>query len=160
MKTLMVYATNHGCVEKCTNELKKRLKGEVVNLDIKKESIKDLSEFDKVIIGGSIYVGKIQKQLSKFCLNRFDELKEKEIGIFICGLRDGDEGKAQIKTAFRSELYKKAKVKGYFGGNIIFNKLNFFEKLIIKAICKENKDINNIIIKNIDEFAENMNKIN
>lgn len=49
-------------MEKCSKELKDKLHGEVVTVDIKKDSVPDIGLFDNIIIGGSVYAGKIQKE--------------------------------------------------------------------------------------------------
>lgn len=157
MKTLIVYGSKHGCVEKCSRELKDKLDGEVVIVDIKKDSAPDLSLTDNIIIGGSIYAGKIQKEVTEFCLKNINELKNKKIGLFICGMREDDSGKTQLNNSFPQELLNKATAKEYFGGEVIFHKMNFFERFIIKRVCKTDKDISNILRENISKFLKEMN---
>lgn len=157
MKTLIVYRSKHGCVEKCSKELKDRLSGEVVDVDIKKEKLPDLSLFDNIIIGGSIYAGRIEKEVTEFWLKNINELRKKKIGLFICGMKDEESGKTQLNDAFPEELLSKAVAKGYFGGEVIFSKMNFFERFIIKKVCKTDKDMSNILDENINKFAQMMN---
>lgn len=60
MKNLIVYATKHGTAKKCAEMLKTRLNGETVLANVK-ETPPDLEDFDTVVLGGSIYIGKMQK---------------------------------------------------------------------------------------------------
>ena len=66
MKNLIVYATKHGTVKKCAEMLKVKLNGETVLANVNEE-VPDLDNFDNVILGGSIYIGKIQKRVIKIC---------------------------------------------------------------------------------------------
>ncbi|KAJ52714.1 menaquinone-dependent protoporphyrinogen oxidase [Clostridium tetanomorphum] len=157
MKTLIVYGSKHGCVEKCSKELKDKLHGEVVTVDIKKDSVPDIGLFDNIIIGGSVYAGKIQKGITEFCCKNINELKDKNIGLFICGMIEEQKGKAELNNVFPEELLSKAVAKEYFGGEVIFSKMNFFEKFIIKKVCKINEDVSNIISENISKFIKVMN---
>lgn len=100
MNTLIVYSTKYGCTEKCASILSKKLMGKVELCNLKIGSIPNLSEYDKVIIGGSIYIGKIQKEVSEFCSRNLDVLKDKKIGLFICAMQKDDAIETEINTAF------------------------------------------------------------
>lgn len=62
MKTIIIYTTKYGCAEKAAYLLRSKLgEGtEAVNLMHAKEPL--LDKYDTVILGGSIYFGKIQKK--------------------------------------------------------------------------------------------------
>ena len=64
MKNLIIFTTKHGCVEKCSTLLQQKLHGETTMVNLKKDVIPDLEGFQNIILGGSIYVGKIQKDSS------------------------------------------------------------------------------------------------
>lgn len=157
MKTLIVYGTKYGTVEKCINLLKNKLYGEVVIVNIKKDSIPELTQFNTVIIGGSIYAGQIQKGIKNFCIKDVDRLKNKKLGLFICGMNDKDV-ETQINNVFPEELTEKAVVKEHFGAEVTFKKMNFFERFIMKKITKSDKDISKISDENISRFANLINK--
>lgn len=159
MKTAIIYASKYGCTEKCVNMLSKELKGEAELINIKKTNNIDLSKYDKVIIGGSIYIGKIQKEITEFCNKNLDSLKTKNVGLFICGMQQGEAIKTELEQNFPKELLDVAKTKKYFGGEFIIHKVNFMEKMIIKKVAKVTEDKSFIIEKNIHEFADVMNAI-
>jgi len=157
MNTLIAYGTKYGCAEKCANELSKELndKVELVNL---KESIKvDLAKYDHVIIGGSAYIGKIQKEVTNFITSNLGELMKKEIGLFICGMQEGDMIEKEIADNFPSELLSKAKSVKHFGGEYTFKKMNFMEKAIVKKIVKITSDKSDINHDNIKRMATELN---
>lgn len=157
MKTLIVYGTKHGTVEKCSKVLKDKLHGEVIILNIKKESVPDLNLFDNIIIGGSIYMGQIQKEIKNFSIKNADILNRKRIGLFICGMNE-ENAEAQFNNAFTKELINSAVVKELFGGEAILKNMNFLERFIMKKVAKIDKDVSKILLENINKFADLINR--
>ena len=135
MKTLIIYASQHGTTEQCAVKLSEKLDGEVEVHNIKEEGNIDLTQYDRVIIGGSIYGGKIQKEIVEFCSQKLSVLKEKKIGLFICCMSKNDAEK-QIKLSFPQELLTHAAAKQGFGGEFKFKELSFVEKTIAKVVSK------------------------
>jgi menaquinone-dependent protoporphyrinogen oxidase len=157
MKILIVYATKHGCTEKCVNKLKNRLTGEIELLNLKKSAKIDLNNYETVIIGGSIHAGQIQKSVKRFCLNYLNLLKEKKIGIFICCMEEGEKAADQFNRAFPEELIKQASATGIFGGEFNFEKMNFIERFIVRKIAKVDKSVSKIYEENITKFVSQIN---
>ena len=153
MKTLIIYGTKHGCAEKCSNLLKDKLQGDIVTVNIKKESIPDISLFDNIIVGGSIYAGQIQKEIKNFCIKNLSILKSKRVGLFICGMNN-KEIPTLLKNYFPEELLSSSIAKEYFGGEFIFKNMNFLERFIIKKIAKSDKDSSTLSKETINKFAE------
>jgi len=165
MSTLIVYATKHGSAEDCAKILGEKLQGKVDLYNIKKDMVSDLSQYDKIIIGGSIYVGKVQKEISEFCIKNSNELQKKKLGFFICCMNNKN-AEDQLKNSFPEELISKAVAKKSFGGEFRFKKMNFMERFIIKKVAKSdenlpsvdtNKDISQISEDSITEFANLIN---
>lgn len=159
MNTLIVYASKYGCTEKCAELLSKELNGEVDIIDLKKVMDIDISKYEKVIIGGSIYIGKIQKEITEFCSKNLDKLREKRIGLFICGMQEGDTINTELNKNFNPVLIKIADAKECFGGEFIFDKMNFIDKFIVKKVSKVTLNKSNILEENILKFAQTMNYI-
>ena len=156
MKTLIVYATKHGCTEKCANELKNNITGEIELLNLKKSAKTDLNNFGAIIIGGSIHVGQIQKKVKQFCLNNLDLLKKKKVGLFVCCMEQGEKATSQFNEAFPEELIKHASATGIFGGEFNFEKMNFFERAIVRKIANIDKTVSKINEENISQFVNEM----
>lgn len=156
MKTLVVYATKYGCTEKCATALSEKLEGKV-DLCKLKGVVPDLSQYDKVIIGGSVYIGGIRKEIKEFCAKNLNALKGKKLGLFICGMQSKEVIETELNSSFPQELSEKAVAKEYFGGEFIFKQMNFLDKLIVKKVSKIDKDTSNIKNENINRFALFMN---
>lgn len=168
MNTLVIYASKHGTVGRCASMLCEKLIGRVDLYKLGAGSIPDLKQYDKIIIGGSIYAGKIQKEVSRFCSKNLNALKEKKIGLFICCMNKKGAD-MQLNNAFPKELTNVAMAKGSFGGEFKFKEMNFIENLITKMVSKSlakedpslvidtKKDLSLLSIENINKFATLIN---
>lgn len=156
MNTLIVYATKHGCAEKCAGMLAQKLGGKIEVQNLKNMNALNLSQYDSIIIGGSIYAGRIQKEVSEFCIKNMEALKNKRLGLFICGMQK-EAYEAELNAAFPKELLENSIVKDFLGGEFIFKKASFLERMVIKMITKSNKDVLDINELTIDSFAKQMN---
>lgn len=157
MSTLIAYGTKYGCAEKCVIELSKEIKGKVDTVNLKENPKIDLTKYERVIIGGSVYIGRIQKEVTNFINSNLNELLSKEIGLFICGMQEGDAIDKEIADNFPSELLIKAKSVKHFGGEFIFKKMNFMEKAIVKKVSKITSDKSDIKHDNIKKLAMELN---
>lgn len=157
MKTLIVYATKHGFSKECVMKLSKKLDGDFDIINLKENNVTTIEKYDSVIIGGSIYAGQIIKEVKEFCEKNLKELSDKRIGLFVCGMSDNDKMNLLLEQSFPEKLRNNALAKGEFGGRFVFKSMNFFERFIVKHICKTNEDILNLKEDNINKFASKMN---
>jgi len=63
MKTLIVYGSKYGYTESCAGKLKDMIKGEVTVANAK-DKIRNIEEYDNVLMGGSIYMTNSSQKLS------------------------------------------------------------------------------------------------
>ncbi len=159
MKTLITYSTTHGCAEKTAHELKAYLGGDVTLVNLKKNINPDIKDYERVIIGGSIHAGKIQKQVRSFCNANLEELQKKQIGLFICCMEHGVNAAKQFVEAFPEELQASAKSTAIFGGEFDFEKMNFLQKLIVKKVAHVKQSTSKVDHQAIRNFSKRMDKI-
>ena len=152
MKTLIVYATTHGCTEECAMKIKDGLEDETTLVNIKKASVPNLHDFDTILIGGSIHAGMIQRKLKKFCKKNEALLLDKKLGLFLCCMEEGEKAQEQFENAFPQKLRDHAVAKGFFGGAFRFDRMNAIEKAIIKKVAQIESDVSKISEKNISNF--------
>ncbi|WML26971.1 flavodoxin domain-containing protein [Neobacillus sp. OS1-33] len=158
MKCLIVYCSSHGTTEKAVGFLIEGLDGKVFAVDLKRDKEKlDLTKFDTVIIGGSIHAGNIQRKIKQFIRNNLDTLLEKNIGLFLCCMQDGETAIEQFNNAFPQELRKNSAAMGLFGGEFLLSEMNFLEKQIVKKVSGATIDQSNLDYEAIKEFASKLN---
>jgi menaquinone-dependent protoporphyrinogen oxidase len=148
-KALIVYGTRYGATAATSEEIadvfrQEGLDVKVVNL--KDEKVKDISDYDLVVVGSGIRIKKWTKEPEKF-LKRFQkELANKKTAIFIsCGANYPLDEKADVETeieyARKTYLEEKAAkynlqpvALGLFGGVYNFNKMGWFFRKTLSAV--------------------------
>lgn len=152
--TLIVFASNHGTVEKCARELFRRIDGKVdiCNLN-NRDCLPDLSGYDAVIVGGSIHSGRVQDEISSFCNENLEVLASKRLGLFINCLYSDEKAQQQLDEAFPEILTRKAVVRDYFGGEVDKLKLSFWERVVTNRMLKQGDLIVAISKEKIEHFA-------
>lgn len=156
MKSVIIYATKYGCTEKAANILKQKMSGDVILVNIMQEKISSLEGYDIVILGGSIYIGKIQKKLTEYITNNLTEILKKKVGLFICAGQKEDIRLKELETAFPTELYNQAVVKDIFGYEFDFEKLNFLDRLIVRKVSGITESKFELSSEAIERFAKLM----
>jgi menaquinone-dependent protoporphyrinogen oxidase len=155
MSTLIVYGTKYGCTELCAKKLAEKLNGDVHICNIKKEK-PDLSKYDRVIIGSSMYIGKIRKEVKAFCEKNLEALKTKKLGLFTCGMQK-ETYMQELEANYPKELLDSAQAKDWFGGEFVFRKMNGIERMMVRKFVGVDNDMTDIKEDSISRFAQLMN---
>jgi menaquinone-dependent protoporphyrinogen oxidase len=135
-KALIVYGTRYGATASTSEEIAETLRREGIEVRVvnaKKESVKDIAEYDLIIVGSGIRVNRWTSEPEKF-LQRFQtELTKKKVALFVSAggqaiaEHEGNQEKiAQGKRKYLDEKVAKYNLKpialGLFGGVWDFNK--------------------------------------
>lgn len=155
MKCIIIYATRYGCAEEAAKRLQKQLDGECRLVNIMSESVPPLKNFDTVILGGSVYIGRVQKQLSSYIGDNLNILLDKKIGLYICaGAPKQEQLKGEFENAYPHDLLEHAAAKAVLGYAFLFEKMKFFDKLIMKKIKGDAVSVSEYYDDRIIQFAE------
>lgn len=157
MSVLIVYRSKYGCTERCCRELARRIGGEPVIVDLASRRIPDIRDFDAVLIGGSIYGGKIQREVAGFCERREAELRNARVGLFICCLYEGEHAKVQLQAAFPDWLTAHAFVTGLFGGELHYRGLTLPDRLLVRSVSPLSKEVSHLRPEAIHAMADAVN---
>lgn len=158
MNTAIIYFSHHGAVEKCANLLKEKLSGEVTLINLKTEKKPNISNAEKIIIGCSVHAGNIPGKVKKFCTSLDGETLKKKLGIFISTLAPPEKSDEYYQKNFSAILGSNVDVKAFVGGEVYFDRMNFFEKFLMKKITGTDQNIYKLNMENIDAFAKEMTK--
>jgi menaquinone-dependent protoporphyrinogen oxidase len=159
MKILIAYATRFGTTEKCVcilADILKKKNLEVELVDLKKNKTAKPENYDLVAVGGSFVAFRMNSLVRKFIKRNLKTLLNTRTGIFMCGA-DEDWGK-EIKKGFPRELLDKAVVKGYFGYEMLWDKMNPMMRGIMQKASETTENISKINTENIQKFAEEIIK--
>lgn len=158
--SLIIFASDHGTVEKCAKELFIQMNGKVDLCNLHSRNVNpDLSAYDTIIIGGSIRSGKIQDVIAEFCEANISKLIQKNIGLFINCIYSGEKALKQLDDAYPMSLNEIAIVRDYFGGEIDELNLNYLEKMITKRMIEEDNLIVKLSKDKIIQFAKKMSDL-
>lgn len=156
MKTAIIYASKHGTSQKVAEELSRLMhQHDVTLLNIGKHHKIDLSPYDQIIIGGSIHAGTIQQTLRKFMESNTASLLQKPLALFLCCMYE-QEAQNQFNQAFPEILRHHAKSCQYVGGEFLFEKMNFLEKLMTRKIAGVNRSVSKIEHERIKKMVREM----
>ena len=148
IKTIIIYTTKKGCTKKCAGIIQKKIdNSEIICLD---DLYPNLDAYQNVIIGSPVYIGMINKKIKNFIIENKTKLLDKQLKIFLCGMNKKEEENT-IKANFDEEIIDKTKI-AFVGGAYYFDKLSFFEKLIVRLIGKTKTSIEDINLENIDKL--------
>lgn len=158
MKILIAYSTKTGTTEICARMLANELARhnvEIVNLGI---DCPNISEYDIVIIGGDIRIGKLNKISRSFIEKNKYELSMKKSAYFICN-GFNDESDNYFKKAFPAGIIENSIFHDSFGGELKLEKQKGIDKLLVKIMLKANEEndefaMPNILTESINRFAD------
>lgn len=153
MKTLIIYATHHGCAERAAHLIAKELPGETVVCDIDKDPKVEIDAFETIVVGGSIHAGRVQRKVTRFVNANLAALAQKRLGLFLCCMYEGDKAKRQLEAAFPAELCAKAAALGLFGGAFDFDKMNFVERAVVKKVAGVGASVSTFDEEKVVRFA-------
>jgi menaquinone-dependent protoporphyrinogen oxidase len=154
-KTLIAYSTTLGCTEQCASKLKDDLGEGVDMVRISRRRKFNLSEYDTIIIGGSIHEGMIQRSVYKFCESNLNELLKKAVGLFVCCMDAEANEQELIQRTFPESLVKHALASGFFGGELNIKKMNLLQKIMTRKAARLQKEPE-IDFQKIFEFARRL----
>lgn len=141
MQAIILYATKSGATGECASLLAKKLECAAYDLT---QAVPDIKEFDTVIIGTGVRMGKIYRPALSFIRNNIDLLLAKKTAIYFCNAYP-DTFQKTIEKNIPSELVQKVVSLSSFGGRPPFTSaplsswLNthnlelFLEKIIDRA---------------------------
>jgi len=148
-KALIVYGTRYGTTAETSEVIEETLRKEgfeVKVVDAKKEKVQSIDDFDLVIVGSGIQMGKWTGEPEDFLRKHQSKLSGKKLAIFVsCGsanpLSEGDQKKKEMddgKRKYLDEKVGKYNLKpvalGFFGGCYDFNKMGWFFKRTLSSI--------------------------
>jgi len=148
-KALIVYGTRYGATANTSEVIADNLRQvgyEVKIVDAKKEKVQSISEYDLIIVGSGIQMGKWTSEPEDFIKKHQKELATKKLALFVsCGganpLSEGEQKNKELDNAKRKYLEDKSVefnlnpvALGFFGGCYDFNKMSWFFKKTLSSI--------------------------
>jgi menaquinone-dependent protoporphyrinogen oxidase len=123
--------------------------------DLKQGGAPSLGQFDRVIIGASIYAGMARKEAKTYLSQNAGSLLGMKYGLFLSGM-DVSKEKEFFEANFSPDIRRSAKATAFLGGVFDPKKAGAIERLIMKAVGKRTEYIDTIDDEKIARFVEEM----
>jgi len=141
---LVAYASKYGATKEIAERIGTVLSGNGEQVEVlPAETVKGLGNFQAVILGSAIYVGKWPKEAGKFLKNHEKALAQRPFWVFSSGPSGEGEPIALVEgKRVPSDLQKavdriRPRDVTVFHGNIDAEKLNPIEKWAVKSVVKK-----------------------
>ena len=152
MKTAILYGTRKGCTGRCAAMVQEQIGGGDL-FDVNKSSTVNLGDYDSVILGSSVWAGKIHSKMSRFVNKHLSTLLNKHVGLFICS---GDRSVDYIRRNFPSDLVSHAEAKEHFGGELNIDDFGPLMRYILKKKAGVTRSYNRLDAEAISRFSRVM----
>jgi menaquinone-dependent protoporphyrinogen IX oxidase len=152
-KALIFYGTRYGAAASTSEEIANVLRKEGLEVRVvnaKEEKIRDIAEYDLVVVGSGIQINKWTGEPEDFLKKFQKELARKKVVLFVCcgsasqAMADQPDGVAEAKRNYLEEKAAKYNLQpvalGLFGGVYDFNKWPWWISGQVKAVTKQKLD--------------------
>lgn len=155
MNTLILYATKTTTTEKCAQKIKTATGNEAIKIvNIADSKRIDISDYDQIVIGTGLYMGKIHKLIKRFINKNSEMLLSKKLHFYICGLGGGEESLPAFNNDVANDLRLHATQIKYLGNEIHYELMNPIYRFVIKQIVKSHDPKIGLLEAELVEFAK------
>lgn len=155
MKTAIIYISRHGTTEKVSQKIAEKFPNEEVDIiNLQKQKLERITDYKRVILGGSVHMGKVHKKTTSFIEKHHQELLQKQLGLFLCCMEKDQKAQEQFDLAFPEDLRKRALSKGLLGFEYLLEKMSFIERLMVKKITGKDSSFSKIDEGAIRSFVD------
>ncbi len=138
-KVLVIYASEAGSTEEVAIFIKDLILEADYEVDLcKVDAVKDITEYDVIMIGSPIYVGKWKKEATNFVENNAEQLQSKKVFYFLTCMNLTSTDQEKLDQVPQFLTYERGLVEpiseGRFAGVINPKKLSFFKRMMIKLV--------------------------
>ncbi len=165
MRIAILYATKSGTTRECAVLLQKQLPNHTVELYDLAAKTPTLSDYDLLVLGSSVRMGKLQKEMRRYLKENLNALLKIDLGLFLCcGFADCFED--YLHRCIPADLREHSIAVSCFGGSLDPKRVKGFDRLIVKWVRNEilgggdNADqrsdmtLPTVMEGNISQFAE------
>lgn len=153
MKTLIIYRTKYGTAAACARTLLEKIGGDTVLADLADARDVNVREYDVVLVGGSIYAGKVQRAVVSFCEKNRSALLQRKVGIYLCCLYQGEDALMQLQSAFPDWLLAHSFARVLPGGEIHYAKLTLLDRLLVRGLPHPPGDLSRMKPQALEDLA-------
>lgn len=158
MKTAIIFDSRHGTTTKVAGMISERFPNQnVQQFQLNKNQSIELSEFDTIVIGGSIHAGGLNQQVKTFMKTHTVTLLQKRLALFMCGTNE-KELDVEFEKEFPAILRSHSISNQVVGGELLYEKMNFLEAWMVKKITGIKTSTSTIRKEAIEQLVIDLSK--
>lgn len=139
MRILIAYASKSGTARAAAELLAAHLQGQEVTVTDLEKNHTVSGDFDHIVVGGSVRMGKAHKALRRFLKENGAEIAAVPHTLFLCcGIPEQFEN--YLRRTFSPDLLDSAEDAVYFGGELDVSKQKGFDKWVARMIRNAIRD--------------------
>ena len=136
-KALIMYSSKYGTTKQYAEWIAAELNGDIV--DVGNVNRNNLKNYDTIVLGSGLYAGNIKG--INHIINNFEDVKNKKLVLFTCGLADYSKSHNIEAVSKRLEKIIPANVREkitifYLRGGIDYKKLSLMHKIMMGMLNK------------------------
>lgn len=148
-KVAVIYASRRGGTRLFVERLQQELGAAQCELYDLKENPSPVIDSSAIrVVGGPVYAGNMLEEVKKYCESQQQALLQSRLALFMCGMNEPAFAE-QLKNAFPEPLQQHAFCVQAVGGAFDFDKLNWFERFLVKRISGVRKSTVHYLEDNI-----------
>ncbi len=159
MKIAIFYTTTHGTAEKVAMYISQQIPAaEVQMISLSNQKKLSFSEFDVIVIGGSVHAGNYSGRLRQFLNKNITELLHTPLAIYTCCMHEAEYEK-QFQNGIPELLRDHSFASINAGGEFLFEKMNLIQKMLVRKITGLNHSVSKIRYEEIDALVSKIKTI-
>ncbi|MDK2586148.1 flavodoxin domain-containing protein [Romboutsia sedimentorum] len=158
-KTVVIYKSKYGSTKRYAGWIALKLDADLY--EVRDIRVRDLDDYDTIIYGGGLYIGKING--IKFLIDNYEKIKNKKIIVFAVGMESNniDINKKTLDMNFDEDMINNINLFNFIGA-FDYSKLNLIDKVLMKRlksrISKKNitdmTDEDKIVLEGFDKLID------
>ncbi len=130
-KTAVIYKSKYGSTKRYAGWIALRLDADLY--EVRDIRVRDLDDYDTIIYGGGLYIGKING--IKFLIDNYEKIKNKKIIVFAVGMESNniDLNKKTLDMNFDENMINNINLFNFIGA-FDYSKLNLIDKILMKGL--------------------------
>src|SRR5215203_5066443 len=144
MRVLILYGTTEGLTTRISEYVAEVIRGhghQADAVDLKGSGTPNPDDYDAVIVGASIHMGKHEDYVLEFVRNNLDALERLPSAFFSVSMAAHDnmeEAQGYIEEFVRETGWQPAKV-GLFGGALLYTHYGFIKRHLVNQIARDKR---------------------
>jgi menaquinone-dependent protoporphyrinogen oxidase len=124
--------------------------------DLARRPWPDPAAFEAVLVGGSVYGGKVQPRVTAFCEAHEAALRGRPSGVFLCCLSRGSHAESQMEDSFPRWLLEAAVIRSLPGGRLAPSRLTILDRLLVRSVPRPPGEVDQLDSPEIARLAAAM----